>query len=387
MSPKLALLFAVACGLAVANVYYSQPLLDVIAADLRMDHATVGVIGTATQTGYAAGLLLLVPLGDLINRRRLIVNQTLLSALALITVTLAPTTPLLLAAMTAVGALAVVTQILVAYSAHLANPTDRGRTVGIVTSGIIIGILLARTVSGTLADLAGWRAVYAVSAAATLLMAWLLATTLPRETTATRRMPYHRLIASVFQLYREERVLRTRATIALLMFMAFNVFATPMVLPLSTPPHNLSTTEVGLFGLAGAAGALGASQAGRLADRGHAHHVTAAGLAAMLLSWLPIALLPQSLWALAIGLLMFDFGLQSVHVANQSQLLQARPDARSRLTAGYMIFYSIGSATGAITSTLVYAHAGWTGVCLLGATISLTAFAYWATTRLTILSS
>ncbi|TCO61056.1 MFS transporter [Actinocrispum wychmicini] len=386
MSRQVALLFSVACGLAVANVYYFQPLLDVIAADFQMDHATVGVIGTATQVGYGAGLLLLVPLGDLVNRRRLVVGQTLLSVLALIAVTLVPTAPLLLAAMTAVGALAVVTQVLVAYSAHLADPTDRGRMVGVVTSGIIIGILLARTVSGTIADLAGWRSVYAVSAAATLVMAWLLARVLPHEPTPRQRMSYPRLIKSVFRLFAEERVLRTRAVLALLIFTALTTFATPMVLPLSAPPYALSTTEVGLFGLAGVAGALGASRAGRLADRGHAQQVTAVGLTAMLLSWLPIALLPQSLWALAIGLVMFDFGLQSTHVANQSLIFEVRPEARSRLTAGYMVFYSIGSATGAIVSTVVYSQAGWTGVCVLGAAVSLTALVYWAASRLTILA-
>jgi predicted MFS family arabinose efflux permease len=162
--------------------------------------------------------------------------------------------------------------------------------------------------------------------------------------------------------------------------MAFTVLATPMVLPLSAPPFSLSTTEIGLFGLAGAAGALGASRAGRLSDRGHAQRVTGIGLGMMLISWIPIALLPHSLWGLIIGLVAVDFGLQSVHVANQSLLYRTRPEAQSRLTAGYMVFYSIGSAAGAISSTVVYAQAGWGGVCALGAAISLTAFVFWAVT-------
>jgi predicted MFS family arabinose efflux permease len=380
-SPGIALLFSVACGLAVANVYYFQPLLEVIGTDFGMSQATVGIVGTVTQVGYGVGLLLIVPLGDLVNRRRLVVGQTLLSVLALVAVAVAPTETLLLASMTAVGALAVVTQVLVAYSASLADPADRGRVVGIVTSGIIIGILLARTVSGTLADVAGWRSVYLVSAAATLVMAGLLYKALPQRAEPRERIAYPRLIGSVFRLFAEERILRTRAILALLIFTTFVVLTTPMVLPLSAPPFSLSTTQVGLFGLAGALGALGASRAGRLADRGLAQRTTGIGLAIMLGSWIPIALLPHSLWGLVIGVLTIDFGLQSVHVANQSLIYRVRPEAQSRLTAGYMLFYSIGSATGAIVSTVVYAHAGWTGVCVLGAATSLTALVFWAVTK------
>jgi predicted MFS family arabinose efflux permease len=376
----LALVFSVACGLAVANVYYFQPLLEVMAADFHLSQATVGAVGTVTQVGYGIGLLLIVPLGDLVNRRRLIVGQTLLSVLALIAVVIAPTGTWLLVSMTAVGALAVVTQALVAYSASLAAPGDRGRVVGIVTSGIIIGILLARTVSGSLADLAGWRSVYLASAGATLVMAVLLSIVLPRHSAPRQQIPYPRLIGSVFRLFAEVPILRTRATLALLIFMAFTVVATPMVLPL-TASYGLSTTQVGLFGLAGVAGALAASQAGRLADRGHGERTTGIGLLAMLVAWLPIALLPESLWGLVIGVIMLDFGLQAVHVSNQSLVYRVRPAAQSRLTAGYMVFYSIGSAVGAITSTVVYTHFGWLGVSVSGAMISLTALVFWALTR------
>jgi predicted MFS family arabinose efflux permease len=380
MSGPLALLFSVACGLAVANVYFAQPLLEVIADDFSMSYATIGVVITVTQIGYGLGLLLIVPLGDLLNRRRLVVGQSVLSALALLAVALAPTGPLLLAGMAAVGVLAVVTQVLVAYSAFLARPADRGRMVGTVTSGIIMGILLARTVSGGLADLAGWRSVYAVSSAATLVMAGLLYAALPRDV-ARPRIRYPVLIRSVFRLFVEVPVLRTRAVLALLIFTAIMVLLTPMALPLSAAPWQLSTTQIGLFGLAGAAGALAASYAGRMSDRGHAQRTTGIGLAIMLGSWLPIALLPHSLWGLIVGVLAIDYGLQSVHVANQSLIYRVRPEAQSRLTAGYMIFYSIGCALGSISSTLVYAWAEWSGVCVLGGAVSLCALIFWALTR------
>lgn len=376
-----ALLFAVACGLAVANVYYAQPLLDTMADEFGISHATVGLVITVTQIGYGLGLLLVVPLGDILNRRRLILGQSILSIAALLVISVAPSGLVLLTGMAALGLLAVVTQVLVAYAAALAPHAERGRVVGIVTSGIIVGILLARTISGTVSDLFGWRSVYIVSAVATLVIVTLLAKVLPRQENPPAGMAYLRLIGTVFTLFVEEPVLRVRAILALLIFTAITILWTPMVLPLSAPPFSLSHTEVGLFGLAGAMGAIGAARAGRLADRGHAQRTTGIALGIMFASWLPIALLPHSLWGLIIGVVTIDFALQSVHVANQSLIYRVRPEARSRLTAGYMIFYSIGCATGSIGSTLVYARAGWTGVCLLGAAMSAVAFFFWAMTR------
>ena len=381
LSRGVALLFSVACGLAVANVYFAQPLLDTMADTFGIGHANVGIVITVTQIGYGAGLLLVVPLGDLLDRRRLILGQSLLSVLALLAVAFAPTAMALLASMAMVGLLAVVTQVLVAYAAHLADPSERGRVVGVVTSGIVIGILLARSVSGTLSDLFGWRSVYVASAGATLLVVAALSQALPRQTERSARVSYPRLIGSVFTLFVEERVLRIRAVLALLIFAAISTLLTPMVLPLAAPPFSLSHTEIGLFGLAGAAGALGASRAGRLSDLGFAQRTTGIGLALMLLSWGAIALLPWSLWSLIVGVVAIDFGLQSVHVANQSLIYRVRPEARSRLVAGYMLFYSLGSASGAIGSTLIYAEAGWNGVCLLGAAFSGIAFLFWLFTK------
>jgi predicted MFS family arabinose efflux permease len=182
-------------------------------------------------------------------------------------------------------------------------------------------------------------------------------------------------------LFVEEPVLRIRAVLALLIFAAITMLLTPMVLPLAAAPFSLSHTQIGLFGLAGAAGALGASCAGRMADRGYAQRTTGIGLAVMLLSWLPVALLPWSIWALVLGVVTIDFGLQSVHVSNQSLIYRVRPEAQSRVAAGYMIFYSIGSGIGSIASTMAYAHAGWIGVCLLGAATSASALVFWALTR------
>ncbi|WP_166224108.1 MFS transporter [Pseudomonas atagonensis] len=377
LNSAVVLLFAVACGLAVGNVYYAQPLLDTMAEAFAMSPASIGIVITLTQIGYGVGLVLLVPLGDLLNRRRLIVTQTLLSACALLMIALAPDSVWLLLGMTLTGLLAVVTQVLVAYAATLAIPAQRGRVVGVVTSGIVIGILLARTVAGFTADLAGWRAIYWLSAALTLLMALLLYRVLPKNETPQPASTYVALIASVFSLFKEEPVLRHRAILALLTFASAMVLWTPMVLPLAAPPLSLSHSEIGLFGLAGAAGALAAARAGDLADRGFGHWVSGLSLLLMLGSWLPIALTQSSLWALLLGVITLDLGLQAVHVASQSMIYSVRPETQSRLTAGYMLFYSIGSALGSIASTATYAWAGWMGVCLLGAGINALALVYW----------
>jgi len=201
--------------------------------------------------------------------------------------------------------------------------------------------------------------------------------TLPSREQPRASQGYGQLLGSLLQLFREEKVLRDRAVLAMLIFAAGTVLWTPLVLPLSAPPLSLSHTEIGLFGLAGAAGALGAARAGHLADRGLAQWTSGLALGLMLLSWLPIAFTQSSLWALLFGVISFDLGLQAVHVTSQSLIYSVRPEAQSRLAAGYMLFYSLGSAAGSIAATATYAWAGWIGVCLLGASINAAALAYW----------
>lgn len=381
LSRATLLLFAIASGLAVANVYFAHPLLDVMADDMGLKRSTAGLIVAASQIGYAIGLIFLVPLGDLFDRRKLILAHFLLSVLSLLAVGFAENANMLLLAMAATGTLAVVTQALVAYAASLANPSRRGHVVGIVTSGIVLGILLARAIAGALTDLGGWRSVYFSSAALTLLISFLLWRNLPRQSPQNAGLPYPTLILSLLTLFRSEPVLRIRAIIAMLIFANITTLLAPLVLPLSAPPFELSHAQIGLFGLAGAAGALAASRAGAAADHGHAQRMTGIALILMLLSWIPIALLDYSLLWLIAGVLVIDFGLQAVHVTNQAMIYRVRPNAQNRLTAAYMVFYSIGSASGSALSTWVYAHAGWNGVCLLGAGISLFTLIFWAATR------
>ncbi|ONF71702.1 MFS transporter [Amycolatopsis keratiniphila] len=374
MHRGVVLLFAVAAGTAVATIYFAQPLLVTMGAELGIAASTVGGIVTLTQFGYGLGLFLLVPLGDLLDRRRLVTGLLTLLAIAELVAATAVNGLTLFAGMAAIGVLAVVTQLLVAFAASLAKPGERGRVVGLVTTGVVLGILLARTVSGTLADLAGWRAVYVVSAGVTVVIAIVLYRILP-ATAGSKTMNYWRLLRSTLSLFVEEPVFRTRGILALLIFAAFGTLWSSVALPLSE--DGLSHTAIGAFGLAGAAGALAAAPAGRLADRGRARWTTGLALGLLLLSWVPLGFTRSSLWALVVGAILLDLAVQAVHVTSQTLIYPLRPDAGSRLIGGYMIFYSVGSGLGAIGSTAVYAVAGWTGVCVLGAAFSALALTVW----------
>jgi predicted MFS family arabinose efflux permease len=380
LSGVMTMMFAVAGGLSVANVYYAQPLLGAMAGDFGISPASIGIVVTMTQIGYALGLIFITPLGDILDRRRLIAVQSLLLCVALAAAALAPTGGLFMAAMVAVGLLSVLVQTLIAFAAVLALPAARGRTVGIVTSGVVIGILCARFISGVLSDIGGWRSVYLTSAMLTLLMAIALYRVLPDHCESQPKPRYWSLLRSIPVLFIEEPVLRRKAGMAFLIFAAFSIFWTSLALPLSAEPHAMSHTAIGLFGLAGVAGALAAGGAGRLADRGFGNWTTGIALGLLLVSWAGIAMLHTSILALIAGTVLLDLAIQAVHVTNQSAILAIRPEAKSRIIGGYMVFYSAGSATGAITSTTVYAHAGWTGVCILGSAVSLTALIYWGLT-------
>lgn len=380
LSSSLTLVFSVTCGLAVANVYFAQPLLDAMAKSLAVDAGLIGAVVTATQAGYALGLLLIVPLGDLLNRKRLMVSQTVISAFALALVGASQTWLTLLAAMIVVGLMAVVAQVLVAYAAVLAAPSQRGQVVGTVTSGIVLGILLARFTSGLMADLAGWRAVYFLSSGLMLTLAAVLWRTVPDTKSRKSSSTYLGLIRSLFALLISDPVLRIRGLLASLIFAAFSVLWTAMVLPLSAPPLLLSHTAIGMFGLAGVAGALAARRAGRWADRGYGQRVTGLALGALTLSWLPISCAPTSLLIFACGVILLDFAVQAIHVTSQSLIFAARPGAQSRMVGAYMCFYSIGSALSAMAATQTYARWGWPAVSLLGASISTAALALWCLT-------
>ena len=376
LSPSLILLMSIATGLAVASNYYAQPLLDTIARNFSLSASTAGFIVTAAQLGYAAGLLFLVPLGDMFERRMLIVSMTLLAAGGMLITASSQSLGMLILGTALTGLFSVVAQILVPLAATLATPDKRGKVVGTIMSGLLLGILLARTVAGLLANLGGWRTVFWVASVLMALMAVALWRGLPKMKSDTH-LNYPQLLGSVFSLFIHDKLLRTRAMLGCLTFANFSILWTSMAFLLAAPPFNYSEGVIGLFGLAGAAGALGARPAGGLADKGKSHMTTSAGLVLLLLSWAAIWYGHVSVLALIVGILVLDLTVQGVHITNQTVIYRVKPDARNRLTAGYMTSYFIGGAAGSLISASAWQHAGWTGVCAIGAIVAAINLLVW----------
>ena len=376
LSPALILLMSVATGLAVASNYYAQPLLDTIARAFNLSASSAGFIVTAAQLGYAAGLLFLVPLGDMFERRMLIVSMTLLAAGGMLITASSQSLTMMIIGTALTGLFSVVAQILVPLAATLASPEKRGKVVGTIMSGLLLGILLARTVAGLLASLGGWRTVYWVASVLMVVMALALWRGLPKVK-QENHLNYPQLLASVFSLFTQDKLLRTRALLGCFTFANFSILWTSMAFLLSAPPFNYSEGVIGLFGLAGAAGALGARPAGGLADKGKSHLTTSAGLVLLLLSWAAIWYGHVSVLALIVGILVLDLTVQGVHITNQTVIYRVKPEARNRLTAGYMTSYFIGGAAGSLISASAWQHAGWSGVCAIGAIVATINLLVW----------
>ncbi|SFR16584.1 Predicted arabinose efflux permease, MFS family [Enterobacter sp. kpr-6] len=376
LSPSLIVLMSVATGLAVASNYYAQPLLDTIARAFSLTPGQAGFIVTAAQLGYAAGLLLLVPLGDMFERRTLIVTMTLLAAGGMLITASSQSLAMMILGTALTGLFSVVAQILVPLAATLASPDKRGKVVGTIMSGLLLGILLARTVAGLLAGLGGWRTVYWVASVLMVVMAVALWRGLPKVK-QENHLNYFQLLGSIFTLFTRDKLLRTRAVLGCLTFANFSILWTSMAFLLASPPFNYSDAVIGLFGLAGAAGALGARPAGGLADKGKAHLTTTYGLALLLLSWVAIWFGHTSALALIVGILVLDLTVQGVHITNQTVIYRVQPDARNRLTAGYMTSYFIGGAAGSLLSASAWQHAGWAGVCMAGSLVAALNLLVW----------
>lgn len=376
MTPAMVFLFAASCGIAVASLYYAQPLLPSIARSLHTSSGTATLVVTGAQIGYGLGLALLVPLGDMLVRRRLVPGILVVSAAALFVAALSPTITVLIGAVAVAGVCSVAAQILVPFGAQLAGDSNRGQVVGTIMSGLLLGILLARTFSGLIAQVAGWRAVYVVAGAVVLALVGLLARTLPGEDVRPHRN-YGELLGSVVYLMRSEPTLRLRSAFGGLLFAAFTVLWTSLAFLLAKPPYRYSEAVIGLFGLLGASGALMASLSGRLADRGHERLVTGASLAITVASFGLLALGDHRLWALIAGIVLADLGIQSTHVQNQQVIFAIDPEARSRLNTGYMVCYFIGGSIGSATTGIVYSSRGWPGAVVLGAGYSGAAFVLW----------
>lgn len=364
----LILLFAVACGLSAANLYYAQTVLGSIAKSFHSGSATVGLTVTLAQVGYALGLALLVPVGDIVARRKLVPAVLLLCAVGLVASAVAPSIGVLVAVATIVGLGSVAAQLLVPMAASLSSDHERGRVVGTVMSGLLLGILLARTVSGIIAQFSSWRVVYVVAAVMITGLSVLLWRQLPPEHERPR-VRYGALLRSTVAFFMSEPLLRRRSLLGALGFGVFSIFWTTMAFLLSGAPYHYNDLTIGLFGLVGAAGALCANFAGRWADRRWTKPTTLVFSALMLVSFLPIWLGRSDLAMLILGIVLMDIGVQGLQVTNQSLIYRLAPHARSRINSSYMVCYFAGGAVGSYLGSLVYEHDKWAGVSIAGAVV------------------
>lgn len=382
VSRRLVLLLALTSGAAVATMYYAQPLLHTLAGAFGVSTATAGLLVTVSQIGYVLGLAFVVPLGDLLERRRLIVISIALVAIGEGVQAVTPDFGLFAAALFLTAIASCVAQVIVPLVSYLAVEDQRGTAVGTVMSGLLFGILLARTFSGLIAAAFGWRIVFALAGVLVLALAVVLWRTLP-VVPRSSELPYRQALRSVVSLIAGEPLLRQRMLLGACAMGCFSVLWTALAFLLSGEQgsiYHYGNAAIGLFGLAGVAGASAAQFSGRLADRGHLRVATAGGLVAILASWGLLALGAHSLLALIAGIVVLDLGTQGLHISNQAAIYSLHPEARSRLTTAYMVAYFLGGVILSALTSVLYASHGWHAVCLLGAATAVVAVAAWALT-------
>jgi predicted MFS family arabinose efflux permease len=378
LNPRIIFIIALASGIAVANLYWAQPLLDSIAKTFNSTTTSAGLIVTFTQIGYALGLLFLVPLGDLFERKKLILYVLAAASLSLVAAAISSSISIFMISSLAIGITSVVAQILVPFSATLARDHERGKVVGQVMSGLLLGILLARTFSGFISEYWGWRAVFGVAAVMIVVLVLLLQSKLLKNK-INIELTYPKLLKSVWNLIKTEPLLRRRSAYGFLIFANFSVLWTSLTFLLARPPYNYSDAIIGLFGLVGASGAMSANISGRLADKGYTKITTGIFLIVILISFILMCIGEYVLFLLIVGIVTLDLGVQGTHILNQSEVYKLHPEARSRLTTAYMTSFFTGGAIGSAASAAMFSYKGWAGVCILGMFFSLAAIVIWLT--------
>lgn len=373
IAPGLVLLMAVAAGAMAANNYYNQPLLSEIARAFSVSAGAVGAVAAATQIGYAVGLLLIVPLGDRFERKSVIAWLTAALLIALASAAVAPTFAVLVGASLAIGLSATIVQQVIPFAAALSNDASRGRVVGSVMTGLTIGILLARTVSGTIGQHWGWRAVYGVAALIALGIGALLLSRLPKSAPTTT-IGYPQLIGSMLHFLRSEPTLREAAVVGALWFACFGAFWSTLALHVAGPPFHYGAQVAGLFGFVGIVGATASRIAGKVADKRGARSVLAVSIASVFAAFVLLWAAGETLWGIIAGVVLLDFGVFAGQVANQTRVFALAPSARSRVNGIYMTCYYFGGALGSAAGTSAFGLYGWTGVCGLGLVCSAAAY-------------
>jgi predicted MFS family arabinose efflux permease len=353
------------CGISVASIYYNQPLLLQMSRTFHVPAAHSGIVAVATQIGYAAGIFAFVPLGDLFERRRLIVRLFAGIALSAVLAAVAPSIWVLVAASVLLGLTAAVTHVIIPLSPELADPSERGRAIGTVMTGLLLGILLARSAAGWVADLWGWRAVFYAAAAVNLAFVFLLRRRLP-VLPPPHPIPWRQALLSLWTLFRTQPILRESSVVGMLTFAAFSAFWTTLVFLLGSPHYQMGAGIAGSFGLLGASGALIAPVAGRVSDRRGPRAVVTLAIALLILSFLILWGFGYRFLGLVAGVVVLDLGQQATQIANQTRIFSLSTHARGRINTVYMTFYFFGGSLGSFLSALAWTHYHWPGVCILG---------------------
>jgi predicted MFS family arabinose efflux permease len=370
LTPVHVWMMAFSAGAIVANIYYIQPLLSAIADDFHVSVTTVGAVAMVSQLGTAIAMLVFVPLGDTKERRQLIVRLLVGAAICLVGMATAKSLLGLVAASLGVGFSGAIVHLIVPYAANLSHPERRGTTVGTVLSGLLFGILLARTLSGLVGVWLGWRGIYWIAAAMMIFVATLIHKWLPRSEPELR-LSWFSLIRSTGSLIRTQPLLRESTLLGATFFCAFSAFWTTLVFFLQTPPYHYGSGVAGLFGLVGAAGAVCAPLIGRTADKYGARRNILVALLLTILSFIVMYLWGTHLLGLIAGVILLDVGVQAGHISNQTRIYSLVPEARSRLNMVYMICYFTAGAFGSYAGTALWQRFGWAGVCGFGCVLLL----------------
>jgi predicted MFS family arabinose efflux permease len=369
---------AVACGLSVANLIYVQPLLAAMGRSFAVPPDQIGYVAMLGQLGYAIGLVLIAPLGDKYSQRSLMVVVLCAVAIALSVMAAASTVTLLVIAGYVVGMTSILTELIIPFAASLAPLNERGRIVGIMVSGVLVGTLLANVVGGFVGEYLGWRAMYWIAAGLMIILGIVLYFLLPHDRSTKSEVSYLRLLGSLWQLFCSEPVMHEISVIGILIYAAFNVFWVTLSFFLETPPYHYGSNIVGLFGLVGMVGALAASFVGNFADHKDARYANAIALPMILLSFVVMWLTGRWLVGLIIGAILLDLGVQSSHIANEARIYTLDPAAWNRLNTIYIFMFSLGGSLGCVLGTISWSIAKWNGVCGMGCLMLGVALGFYA---------
>ncbi|NRY61731.1 MFS transporter [Clostridium beijerinckii] len=365
LTKLLILVMSIACGLTVANLYYIQPLLGDIAKTFHVDQLSIGFAAMLTQIGYAIGMIFILPLGDIKEKRNLIVIMLLFSVISLMSMFFSSNIYILTISSFAVGFTSIIPQLIIPLAAQLSNPQQRGQTIGTIMSGLLIGILLSRTVSGILGSYLGWRIVYLIAAIMMLALMLILRKLIPLCNPISD-IKYSELLKSMIHLIKTEPILRESSLNGALMFSAFSAFWTSLIFLLESSHYNMGAEAAGLLGLVGVSGALAAPLVGKVADKRGSRFAIGICIVVVIVSYLLFLLFGFKIWGLVLGVILLDLGVQSCNVSNQARVHSLNEETRNRLNTIYMVSFFLGGAFGSFLGSYSYSHFGWYGVCTFG---------------------